>query len=50
LDVSGSKVRRLKPLEKLLGLKTLKVFNTRVSAREASAFRKKFTECEVVHY
>ena len=50
LDVSGSKVRRLKPLEKMFGLKTLKVFNTRVAPREAASFRKKQPDCEVVHY
>lgn len=50
LDVSGSKVRRLKPLEVLLSLNTLKVFNTKVTPREAASFQKQFPECEVLHY
>jgi len=49
LDCSNTKVGNLDPVSHR-GLKTLKCFNTKVSAREIEGFKKSNPECNVVYY
>jgi Leucine-rich repeat (LRR) protein len=49
LDCSNTKVGNLDPI-RLLSLKTLKCFNTKLSTREIESFKKSNPECNVVYY
>ncbi len=49
LDCSNTKVSSLDPLERL-PLKTLKVYNTKVSSRAIEKFKERKPDCNVVYY
>lgn len=50
LDVSATEVRQLKHVYGLKHLRVLRVFNSRVRAREVEKLREMLPDCEVVHY
>jgi Leucine-rich repeat (LRR) protein len=49
LDCSNTKVGSLDPVEPL-PLKTLKVYNTKVSARGIEKFKERKPDCNVIYY